>query len=384
MSRERRERARARAVTEAKVESPSASKFPKYLLYGAIAIGAFAFTYAATTMSGASKTKSDAAPSAATNAEKASPVTRPDSPAPDSPAPEGMVWIPSGTFAMGCDDPAMGDARQWHNVTLDGFWMDKTEVTNAQFAAFVKATGYKTSAELALDPRNFPGVPPDKLAPASPVFTPPSQPVPLNNHAIWWDLVPGADWQHPEGPKSNIVGRENYPVVQVSFQDAAAYCKWAGKRLPTEAEWEYAARGGLAKKEFVWGNEFRPGGKVMANTWQGRFPIENTSEDGYRASAPVGSYPANGFGLFDMAGNVWEWCSDWYRPDTYANSPEKNPTGPPDSYDPLEPGMAKRVQRGGSFLCTDQYCKRYDPGGRGKGDPNSGANHVGFRCVKAK
>jgi sulfatase modifying factor 1 len=301
----------------------------------------------------------------------------------DRPGPEGMVWIPAGTFAMGCDDPNMGDARPWHDVTLAGFWIDRTEVTNAEFARFVEATNYVTSAERALDPKNFPGVPIEKLAPASPVFTPPGVPVPLDNPGQWWRLVPGADWRHPDGPGSDIKGRENHPVVQVSWDDATAYARWAGKRLPTEAEWEYAARGGLIRKEFAWGDEFLPGGHYMANTWQGSVPVDNTLADGFRATAPVASFPANTFGLHDMAGNVWEWCSDWYRRDTYINSPKKNPQGPADSLDPLEPNTPKRIQRGGSYLCTDQYCKRYDPGGRGKGDPTSGACHVGFRCVKS-
>jgi len=293
-----------------------------------------------------------------------------------------MAWVSGGTFSMGCDDPNMADARPWHDVTVSGFWIDKTEVTNAQFAKFVEATGYVTSAERALDPKDFPGVPAAELAPASPVFTPPLGPVSLDNPTRWWRLVPGANWRHPEGPDSDLKERENHPVVQVSWHDTAAYARWLGKRLPTEAEWEFAARGGLDRAEFVWGDEFHPGGKSMANTWQGTFPTENTLDDGFRATSPVASFPPNGFGLFDMAGNVWEWCSDWYRPDTYKPSLVNNPTGPLDSLDPNEPGLPKRVQRGGSFLCNDRYCKRYDPGGRGKGDPASGACHLGFRCVK--
>jgi formylglycine-generating enzyme len=205
--------------------------------------------------------------------------------------------------------------------------------------------------------------------------------VALNDVRGWWQYVPGASWRHPEGPKSSIEGRENHPVVHVCWDDAVAYCKWAGKRLPTEAEWEYAARAGMSQKPFVWGDEFRPKGKIMANTFQGRFPDGNKKEDGWDRTSPVKSYPANGFGLYDMAGNVWQWCADWYRPDYYAASPRKNPQGPSDSFDPEEPGVTKRSHRGGSFLCTDQYCSRYMPGGRGKGAPDTGSSHVGFRCV---
>ena len=302
---------------------------------------------------------------------------------PPGPAPEGMAWIPGGTFAMGTDDPHMPDAHPWHSVTVGPFWIDRTEVTNAQFAKFAEATGYVTSAERALDPKDFPGIPPADLAPASPVFAPPPGPVALDDASKWWRLVPGASWRHPEGPRSDLEGRENDPVVHVSWDDASAYARWAGKRLPTEAEWEFAARGGLDRKAYVWGDDLYPGGKWMANTWQGVFPTKNSAEDGFAAASPVGSFPSNAFGLFDVSGNVWEWCSDWYRPDYYATSPADNPTGPPDSFDPAAPKTPSRVHRGGSFLCTDQYCRRYDPGGRGKGDPTSGGGHMGFRCARS-
>jgi formylglycine-generating enzyme required for sulfatase activity len=295
--------------------------------------------------------------------------------------PPGMVWIPAGRFLMGSDFAAFDDARPLHKVEVSGFWMDATPVTNAQFARFVTATGYVTVAERRLNPKDFPGVPRDKLVPGSLVFSPPSHPVPLNDVSQWWSYIPGASWRHPEGPRSSVEGRANHPVVQVCWEDAAAYAKWAHKRLPTEAEWEYAARGGLRQMPYVWGREFSPHGKLMANTWQGRFPYSNARKDGYGGTSPVRTFPPNRFGLYDMAGNVWQWCSDWYRPDYYRHSPRRNPTGPPSSFDPAEPGIPKRVQRGGSFLCSSEYCSRYMPGGRGKGAVDTGASHTGFRCV---
>ncbi len=301
-------------------------------------------------------------------------------PAP-GPTPEGMVWFPSGRFSMGSDYEPFGDARPIHAVELEGFWMDRTPVTNEQFARFVRETGYVTVAERKPDPKDFPGVPAVVLMPGSLVFTPPTGPVPLDDVSAWWQYVPGANWRHPEGPSSHIEGRETHPVVQVCWEDAVAYARWAGKRLPTEAEWEYAARGGLTQQPYVWGREFRPSGRLMANTWQGRFPDRNAAEDGWERTAPVAQFPANGFGLHDMAGNVWQWCADWYRPDSYCQGPSTDPTGPADSFDPAEPGIPKRVQRGGSFLCSDQYCSRYMPGGRGKGAVDTGSSHVGFRCV---
>jgi formylglycine-generating enzyme required for sulfatase activity len=296
--------------------------------------------------------------------------------------PDGMVWVPGGRYWMGANDPDFPDAPE-HLVYVDGFWMDKHEVTNAEFARFVEATGYKTVAEQPLDPAEFPGADPALLKPGSIVFKPPAGPVPLDNHLQWWTYVPGANWRHPEGPDSTIEGRENHPVVHIAWDDAVAYAKWSGKRLPTEAEWEMAARGGLDRSEYCWGDELRQGGNWQSNIWQGNFPNENSASDGFRGSAPVGSFRPNGYGLYDVSGNVWEWCSDWYLPDYYLSSPQRNPKGPDHSFDPAEPGIAKRVQRGGSFMCADSYCRRYVPAARGKGEPKSAAGHIGFRCAKS-
>jgi formylglycine-generating enzyme required for sulfatase activity len=297
-----------------------------------------------------------------------------------------MVWIPGGEFWMGTEHPQMRDSRPVHRVAIDGFWMDRTEVTNAQFEEFVKSTGYVTIAEQVPKAEDFPGAPPQNLVAGAVVFSPPREDVPLDSQFRWWSYIKGANWRHPEGPGSGIVGKENYPVVHIAWPDAAAYAKWAGKRLPTEAEWEFAARGGLDRKPFVWGDEFAPHGKLAANTFQGRFPNRNTQEDGYATTAPVASFAPNGYGLYDMAGNVWEWVSDWYRPDTFlqqaALGVARNPRGPDRSFDPSDPGVPKKVMKGGSFLCSDSYCSRYMPGGRGKGDINTGTNHLGFRCIR--
>jgi sulfatase modifying factor 1 len=300
----------------------------------------------------------------------------------------GMIRIPGGTFWMGCDDPSAPDARPFHRVRVSAFWIDKTEVTNAQFARFVHATGYVTVAERQPDPRDGPGAPPGSLVPGSLVFTPPTGQVSLSSVYGWWRYQPGANWRHPAGPGSDVKGRGDYPVVHVAWEDAAAYARWADKRLPTEAEWEFAARGGLDRQRYCWGSELKPGGKWQANIWQGHFPDQNRAEDGFRGSAPVASFPANGYGLYDMAGNVWEWCADWYRPDYYRVLAARkqvavNPQGPANSADPREHGIPKRVQRGGSFLCCDQYCSRYIVGARGKGAVDSGTSHVGFRCVRS-
>ncbi|WP_394343318.1 formylglycine-generating enzyme family protein [Spirosoma sordidisoli] len=296
--------------------------------------------------------------------------------------PDGMVWIPGTTFLMGADE--FPDARPVHNVTVAGFWMDEHEVTNAEFARFVSKTGYVTVAERPLKPADFPDVPADQLVSGSAVFTPPAQAVSLTDPLQWWRYVGGASWRHPKGPGSSLQGRDNEPVVHVSYEDAAAYAQWAGKRLPTEAEWELAARGGKKPSTYYWGDELKPAGKWMANIYQGNFPQKNTEEDGYAEAAPVKTFPPNPYGLYDMDGNVWEWCQDFYRPDYYAASPAQNPQGPTDSYDPDEPGAIKRVQRGGSFLCSDQYCIRYKAGSRGKGEVTSGSNNLGFRCVTSR
>ena len=313
-----------------------------------------------------------------------------------SPTPDGMVWISGGEFSMGANDPpdmddvgmkATVDARPIHRVYVDGFFMDKTDVTNAEFEKFVKATGYVTIAERKPRAEDFPGAPPENLIAGSVVFAPPDHPVPLNNHFQWWTYVKGANWRHPLGPGSDVKGKDSFPVVHIAYADAEAYAKWAGKRLPTEAEWEFAARGGAAGKPFVWGDSFRPQGKWMANIHEGQFPNQDTGEDGYVGIAPVAQFPANAYGLYDMAGNVWQWTSDWYRPDYYeqmaANGAvARNPKGPDSSFDPAEPREPKKVHRGGSFLCTDQYCSRYIVGTRGKGEVSTGTNHLGFRCVK--
>ena len=353
----------------------------------------------ATLLSGASAFAADSAAGASTNSTpSAFAPTVPDKTPPPSPAPEGMVWIPGGEFSMGseasseslCGLPGLTrDALPVHRVYVKGFWMDKTDVTNEKFEQFVKATGYVTIAERAPTKEEFPTAPPENLVAGSVVFTPTPGPVPLNNHFQWWNYVHGANWRHPEGPQSSIKGREKHPVVQIAYPDAVAYAKWAGKRLPTEAEWEFAARGGLSGKLYWWGDDLKPGGKWMANIYEGQFPVKDTGEDGFAGIAPVAQYPANGYGLYDMAGNVWQWCSDWYRPDYFqqlaaAGGVARNPQGPDTPFDPSEPGEKKRVQKGGSFLCTDQYCSRYMVGTRGKGEVTTGCNHLGFRCVMTK
>ena len=296
-------------------------------------------------------------------------------------APDGMAAIPAGVYRLGSDEH-YPEERPARDIEVRAFAIDTSPLTNEDFARFVDATSYVTVAERALRPEDFPGVPADQLVPGSVVFTPPAEAVPLDQPLRWWSFVPGANWRHPEGPGSDLSGRMNHPVVQVAWEDADAYARWAGKRLPTEAEWERAARGGLAGLRYVWGDVFQPEGRFMANTFQGTFPHRNTIEDGFAATAPVRSFPPNGYGLYDMAGNVWEWCEDNYRPDAYQAHEKLNPKGPADSFDPREPGTPKRVIRGGSYLCSDVYCTGYRPSARMKSAPDTGLSHTGFRCVK--
>lgn len=310
-------------------------------------------------------------------------------------APPGMVWIPGGEYVMGSDDKlARQNEKPPHLVKVSGFWMDVAPVTNAQFGEFTKATGYVTLAEQKPDWEELkkqlpPGTPkPDEslLVAGSMIFTPSNGPVDLREMGNFWQWMPGASWRHPEGPASDLKGRDDHPVVHVCWDDAVAYAKWAGKRLPTEAEWEFAARGGSKGSRYYWGDEFKPDGKFMCNTWTGKFPYQNTREDGFDRTAPVRSFPANGYGLYDMAGNVWNWCSDWYRPDTHIElAKEKiccDPSGPRKSLSPVNPHQTERVTKGGSFLCEESYCASYRPSARRGLPPDTGMSHVGFRCVK--
>ncbi|WP_345949933.1 formylglycine-generating enzyme family protein [Mucilaginibacter sp. PAMB04274] len=305
----------------------------------------------------------------------------------------GMVWIAGGTYQMGGDNnEASADEYPKHRVAVGGFWMDATEVTNAEFEAFVKATGYITTAEKKPDwnelkkqmPPDTPKPPDSLMVAASLVFHPTKNEVNLNDYSQWWTWQKGADWRHPHGPGSSIEGRSNYPVTQVSWFDAQAYCRWAGKRLPTEAEWEWAARGGLPGKVYPWGNEPVTAGIAKANIWEGNFPYKNTLKDKYYLASPSKTFKANGYGLYDMAGNVWEWCNDFYHPDYYRTSPTKNPQGPQNSFDPQEPYAVKRVIRGGSFLCNNSYCSGFRVARRMKSTEDSGMEHLGFRCVTDK
>jgi formylglycine-generating enzyme required for sulfatase activity len=320
-------------------------------------------------------------------------------PAPPGPPPIGMKWVPGGEFVMGTDDSrSFPNERPAHRVRVDGFWMDEHPVTNAQFRAFVDATKYVTTAEQTPDweelrkqlPPGTPKPPDSTLVAGSLVFVAPNHSVPLDDLSQWWRWTPGASWREPEGPGSSIAGRDAHPVVHVSWDDAVAYAKWAGGRLPTEAEWEFAARGGLSGKRYSWGDEVHPPDRRerhLANTFQGHFPDRQTAEDGFAGTSPVRSFPANGYGLFDVAGNVWQWTSDWYRPDAFVERATQglceNPSGPTSAFDPADPYLPKRVIKGGSFLCHESYCESYRPSARRGTSPDSGSSHIGFRIVKA-
>jgi sulfatase modifying factor 1 len=294
----------------------------------------------------------------------------------------GMVWIEGGRFTMG-DDEERPEERAAHEVTVGGFWIDRHEATNAEFARFVEATGYRTVAERGLDPKDHPGMPPELLAPGAVVFAPPDGVLDLVNVNQWWRYVAGADWRHPSGPDSSIEGRDNHPVVNVAYEDALAYAEWAGRALPTEAQWEFAARGGLDGATYSWGEEYYdPVAGWRANSWQGFFPLKDDAEDGHAGTAPVGCFAPNGYGLFDMAGNVWEYARDWYVPE-HPPSPATNPQGPDMALaaqyaGPTGPSV---VIKGGSYLCAPNFCARYRPAARQPQELSLGASHLGFRTV---
>jgi len=304
------------------------------------------------------------------------------------PQKQEMVWIAGGAFLMGSDHHYPEEAPA-HRVTVTGFWMDVHPVTNAEFARFAAETGYVTLAERPADPKDYPGAKPELLVPSSVVFSKPRQRVDLRNPYNWWKYVAGADWRHPQGPDSSIEGLEDHPVVHVALEDAEAYCAWAGKELPTEAQWEFAARGGLDGAVYAWGDELEPNGKIMANTWQGEFPFQNLKKDGHEWTSPVGTFPPNGYGLEDMIGNVWEWTSDWYQDHgAVARSccAEINPRGGDrdKSFDPRMPDIRvpRKVIKGGSYLCAPNYCRRYRPAARMAQAIDTSTCHVGFRCIR--
>ncbi|WP_368564690.1 formylglycine-generating enzyme family protein [Pseudoxanthomonas sp. UTMC 1351] len=299
----------------------------------------------------------------------------------------GMVWVPAGEYRMGSDHHYPEEAPA-HPVEVDGFWMDVAPVTNARFREFVEATGHVTFCEIAPDAADYPGADPSMLTPASVVFVPPPGRVGLQDHYQWWQFIPGADWRHPQGPSSSLEGRDDHPVVHVAYADIEAYARWASKALPTEAEFEWAARGGV-EGEYAWGSELTPGGRHMANIWQGEFPWQNLAEDGHVGTSPVGAYPANAYGLQDLIGNVWEWTCDWYRPRHPAAAVKSccipnNPRGAnlDESYDPAQPiRIPRKVMKGGSHLCAPNYCRRYRPAARMAQPVDTSTSHLGFRCV---
>ena len=390
---------KTRASVVAPKQSRARSPLPWLIALALVGAGLTVVVQRASWFQATAPAHHPASSSSSSNAVTASPAFTPtiaNTAAAPGPAPAGMVWIPGGEFSMGstvesealCALPGVTrDALPVHRVHVDGFWMDTTEVTNDEFARFVKATGYVTIAERTPTAAEFPGAPLSSLVAGSVVFTPTAAAVRLDDHSQWWRYQRGADWRHPDGPASTIRGREKHPVVHIGYDDAVAFATWAGKRLPTEAEWEFAARGGLTGKLYAWGDDFRHGDRPLANTYQGKFPMKDEGGDGFAGIAPVASFAPNAYGLYDVAGNVWEWVSDWYRPDYYhqlaaAGGVARNPRGPESSFDPSEPGTKKRVHRGGSFLCTDQYCTRYMVGTRGRGEVSTGSNHLGVRLVK--
>jgi formylglycine-generating enzyme required for sulfatase activity len=298
-----------------------------------------------------------------------------------------MVRLPGGEFLMGSEDFYPEEAPV-HRVRVDGFWIDDHQVTNAEFRRFVRATAYQTLAERQLNPADYPGADPDLLVPGSLVFQKTRGPVDLDDYRNWWVYMPGADWQHPQGPASNLNGLDRHPAVHVAPEDAEAYARWAGKELPTEAEWEYAARGGIEGATFVWGDEFAPGGRMMANTWQGEFPWQNLALDGFEGTSPVKSFRPNGFGLYDMAGNVWEWTSDYFtrydgEGETHACCVPANPRFDDASAASIgeRERFPRKVIKGGSHLCAPNYCLRYRPAARQGEAIDTSTSHIGFRCV---
>jgi len=302
---------------------------------------------------------------------------------------EGMAWIPGGTFQMGSDHHYPEEAPA-HPVTVDGFWMDASPVTNAQFRAFVEATGYTTFCEVAPDASQYPGAEPAMLVPSSVVFSPPAHRVDMRDPYQWWRFIAGANWRHPQGPGSTLEGKDDHPVVHVTIADVRAYAAWAGKDIASEAEWEWAARGGHPDSEYAWGSELAPGGTHLANTWQGEFPWQNLATDGHAGTSPVGAFPANPYGLVDMIGNVWEWTDDWYRPAhpepaAKACCIPRNPRGPAadESFDPAMPAIriGRKVMKGGSHLCAPNYCRRYRPAARMAQPMDTSTSHLGFRCI---